>query len=165
MRFSNWVGGWAENFIGRTVHRLKSSYDDVIFYVDDFLFNGIQKLQYGWKKRMDRTTREIMLRNKSFWSNSTRVSCSDYELFSRPSYLFLFGIRRKKLFFLFVFILLFLFFVNFYSFSWIIIIIIPFSTVIFFHLFLLLFFIIIFIFYILYLFPSSSCFSFCFEFF
>ena len=30
--------------------RLRSSYDDAIFIVDDFLINGIQALEHQWKK-------------------------------------------------------------------------------------------------------------------
>ena len=33
--------------------RLKSSYDDIIFAVDDFLANGIQALQHQWQKYVD----------------------------------------------------------------------------------------------------------------
>ena len=69
--------------VGWKVHRLNSSYDDVISAVDDFFINGIQAQQYRWKKCVDHEWgRELYWKINLIWSYTMRVSWSVSELLS-----------------------------------------------------------------------------------
>ena len=63
----------------------KSSYDDIIFAVNDF-FRPIRSKHCNTDKRSVWSTRETILKRKLFRSHSMRVSWSGYELFSQPQY-------------------------------------------------------------------------------